>query len=45
MKITDSERLKIAIEALEFYKRYCKDSRNLGLISTKINEALKQIKK
>lgn len=31
-----SDKLQIAIEALEFYKRYSNDSRNLGLITTKI---------
>ena len=31
-------------EALEFYVRYSNDSRNWGLISTKIEEALKQSK-
>ena len=39
----DSNKLKIAKEALEFYKRYNKDSRNFGLIDTKIEEALKEI--
>jgi len=28
-------------EALEFYIRYSRDSRNFGLITTKVNEALK----
>ena len=39
----NSNKLKMAKKALEFYERYSKDSRNFGLISTKIEEALKVI--
>jgi len=39
-----NNKLQIAKEALEFYERYSKDSRNFGLISTKVDEALKVIK-
>ena len=44
MKLTDSEKLKIAIEALEYFNRMRKDSRDWGLIKIKIDEALKLIK-
>ena len=45
--ITESELEKIGkvnvelLEALQYYKTYSNDSRNFGMISTKIDEAIK----
>ncbi len=42
-KLLTIEKLKIAIEALKFHKRYCRDSRNWGIIDTKVDEALRKL--
>jgi len=42
-KLTDLKKLQIAIEALKYFKRYSRDSRNYGMITTKVNETLEKI--
>lgn len=45
VEISNDMKLKIAIDALNYYMRYYEDSRNSGLITEKITEALRILNK